>query len=57
MKIKVYADVHPWTTPENLFVTCLPSAKPDGAIRYEIDIEIPDPKQPDVILEGKVVVV
>lgn len=53
MKLSVYFDVFPWTTQENIYFQNIPADKPMNGTRYRVDVEIPDPKNPDVIIEGE----
>ena len=52
MKIVFYFDIYPWTTGNNDIypVQTICGDKPINAIRYKIETEIPDPKQPDAVI-------
>ncbi len=57
MKLSFYFDINPWDTENSLIyayanVVSLNEKNP-GTIRYRIDVEIPDPKSPDVIITGE----
>jgi hypothetical protein len=57
MKLFVYFDVFQWsseTNPPRVFTNLNPNLKADNAVRYKVEIEIPDPMKPDAILKGKV---
>lgn len=56
MKLRLYVDVYPWTRPEEYVVASTrPCEKILGTTRYAIDVEIPDPRKPDVIVTGAAV--
>ena len=56
MKVKIYFDVFSWTTDStSVFPTTTPGHKADGATRYRVDVEIPDPAKPDKVVMGKAV--
>jgi len=53
MKVDIYFDVYPWTNnPEDISPTTRPWEKAKDAIRYKVSVEIPDPKNPDIVLDG-----
>jgi len=54
MKFSIYFDIDPWMTDANSVYPCLSPAttKRINSTRYRIDVEIPDPHKPDVVLEG-----
>lgn len=53
MKLSIYFDVYSWTTQDNIWFQSIPADKPSNCKRYRVDVEIPDPKQPDVIMEAE----
>ena len=56
MKLSIYFDVEPWMKPENIISFTVPySEKSSSAKRYRVDVEIPDPVQPDVVIPGEAV--
>lgn len=56
MKVRIYLDVFPWSNkPENMWANTVPTEKPDGAKRYAVDVEIPDPAGPDAVVEAEAV--
>jgi len=56
MKLSIYLDVEPWMNEQGHFYpfTDLGRVKAKTATRYRFDVEIPDPMQPDVVLEPEV---
>jgi hypothetical protein len=52
MKLVFYFDVFPWTIGINdIWPSQSPIIpKPIDGIRYKIETEVPDPKQPDTVL-------
>lgn len=55
MKVSIYFDIYTWSTPENIHPTTKPSeSKLNGATRYRVDVDIPDPAKPDEIISGKI---
>jgi len=55
MKISLYFDIYPWTTSENVAVFSR-SYVPERnklAKRYQVNVEVPDPAEPDEVLEAK----
>jgi len=57
MKVTFYFDVFSWSKPGNVFASVDPSPKAEGCRRYRVDVEVPDPGDPDVVIEGKADVV
>jgi hypothetical protein len=58
MKLTFYFDVYPWSNPDlpgGIVASTNPIAKPTGAKRYAVVVEIPDPRQPDAILRGELI--
>jgi hypothetical protein len=57
MKLSIYFDVESWMSrPEHFHPFTKPSTnKSKTAKRYRIDVEIEDPKQPDVIVESEAI--
>lgn len=55
MKLSFYFDVFSFTTPDAIYPTLRPSERSPGSKRYRVDVEIPDPGAPDVIIEGKAI--
>lgn len=56
MKVSIYFDVYPWTSsPEEIFpFTKAQSVKLDDSVtRYRVDVEIPDPGQPDAVIHAE----
>lgn len=53
MKISFYFDVYPGMQPQNAIVSTSPGDKVASWKRYRVDVEIPDPNSPDVVVEGK----
>ena len=57
-KLSLYLDVFPGMLlePDNYFSAhSQPSDKTEGWKRYRIDFEIPDPKEPDAIVDASAV--
>lgn len=56
MKVTIYFDVYPWTnesSPNTIWPTCDPTIPKDVDVtRYKIQVEIPDPKKPDVVIDA-----
>lgn len=55
MKVSIYFDVYPWTSsPEEIFPFMkVQSVKLDDSVtRYRVDVEIPDPRQSDVVIQA-----
>ena len=50
MKVRIYLDVFPWSRDAiSMWVNLTPNNPPSsGSKRYAIDVEIPDPAQPDL---------
>jgi hypothetical protein len=55
VKISFYFDVWPWTRAADIIAWSAPNSKLEGATRYRVDVEIPDPESPDVVLQGEAV--
>ncbi len=54
MKIPIYIDVPQYASrPSDLYISVNPIRKA-GWKRYRVDVEIPDLKEPDEVIEGKV---
>jgi hypothetical protein len=54
MKLSFWVDVFPWTDPSSVLVTQFPLIqKPEGAIRYRIDVEIPNWHAEDSVVQGE----
>lgn len=55
MRLSFWVDVFPWTDPKSLFPTQQPvMPKPTDAIRYRIDVEIPDWRGEDSVVQAGV---
>lgn len=55
MKVDIYFDVYPYTnSPEDISPTTHPWEKSKDATRYKVSVEIPDPRNPDVVLNGEI---
>ena len=53
MNVSIYLDVYPWTRKaEDIFVTTAPRKHGELNKRYRVDVEIPDPAEPDEIIKG-----
>lgn len=57
MKLSIYFDVESWMSkPEHFYLfTDSSNHKSKTAIRYRVDVEIEDPKQPDIVVEASAV--
>jgi len=57
MKLSIYMDVEPWMKePGHIYTfTDIGRTKSSNATRYRIDIDIPDPMKPDVVIEANAV--
>ncbi|KKN46571.1 hypothetical protein LCGC14_0671670 [marine sediment metagenome] len=58
MKIPIYIDVPQYASrPSDLYISVNPILEPlrkAGWKRYRVDVEIPDLREPDEVIEGKV---
>ncbi|HKW51028.1 MAG TPA: hypothetical protein VJQ53_04775 [Candidatus Eisenbacteria bacterium] len=53
MKIRLYLDVWPHTKPTDyLLAYSHPGSKPSTCKRYALDIEVPDPREPDALIQS-----
>ena len=51
MNLSFYFDIYPWTKEnDTIYASTLKEAKPSNSIRYRIDVLVPDPAKPDVII-------
>ncbi len=53
MDVTLYIDTYPGMEPEHVYANRHPGKKPANATRYRIDFELPDPNEPDVVIESK----
>ncbi len=55
MKVQFYFDVYPWTQPEQIyaFIVATATAKCDGAIRYKVEVDIPNPIRADETIQAE----
>lgn len=52
MKLSFYFDIYPWTKPnETIYASTSYEHKHSNVKRYRIDVEIPDPAEPDEIIK------
>lgn len=51
MKLSFYFDIYPWTKPgTHIYASTSYNPKDSNAKRYRVDFEVPDPAQPDEII-------
>ena len=56
MKLSFYFDVNSWMKKgDDVWAVTNPAAKLPNSTRYRIDVTIPDPAEPDKVIEGKAV--
>jgi hypothetical protein len=52
MKVSLWVDVWAWSEPNNLEFTQMPRMpKPWRAVRYRVDVEIPESRGEDEVIE------
>ena len=53
MKISLYFDVWPGIKPELVYASGTPGVVGVGTTRYRVDVEIPDPFRPELVIKGE----
>lgn len=54
MQLSFYFDIYPWTKAGDvIYASTIKEAKSTQSKRYRVDVEIPDPAQPDEIISAQ----